>query len=241
MLKTEDLKGIIFDYGGTLDSNGKHWAEVLWDAYQDTQVPVEKQAFRDAYVYGERYLATHPVIESQDTFKDLLEKKVDLQINWLIDNDFLTANDKTSSYSLAVSNQCYNFAISTLQNERPILTELRKKYPMVLVSNFYGNVSAVLADFNLSHYFDKIIESAVVGVRKPDPAIFSLGVEALGFDPEDIVVIGDSHTKDIVPAGKAGCKTIWLKGIGWEKDDDSLTADAVITDFVELKTIFNIQ
>ena len=23
------VKGIIFDYGGTIDSNGKHWAEVV--------------------------------------------------------------------------------------------------------------------------------------------------------------------------------------------------------------------
>ena len=28
------IKGIIFDYGGTIDSNGMHWAEVIWRAYQ---------------------------------------------------------------------------------------------------------------------------------------------------------------------------------------------------------------
>ena len=25
-----DIKGIIFDYGGTIDTNSRHWAEVLW-------------------------------------------------------------------------------------------------------------------------------------------------------------------------------------------------------------------
>ena len=28
MLK--DIKGVIFDYGGTIDTNSRHWAEVLW-------------------------------------------------------------------------------------------------------------------------------------------------------------------------------------------------------------------
>ena len=66
---------------------------------------------------------------------------------------------------------------------------------MVLVSNFYGNVQAVLADFNLLQYFESIIESAVVGVRKPDPQIFRLGVDALGMKPEEVLVVGDSYKK----------------------------------------------
>ena len=62
----------------------------------------------------------------------------------------------------------------------PVLKELSEKYPLVLVSNFYGNVETVLKDFGIDTYFKEIIESAVVGVSKPDPKIFSLGVEALG-------------------------------------------------------------
>ena len=42
------IKGIIFDYGGTIDSNGMHWAEVIWRAYQANRVPVEKEIFRNA-------------------------------------------------------------------------------------------------------------------------------------------------------------------------------------------------
>ena len=34
MLTTDKIKGIIFDYGGTIDSNGLHWAEVIWKAYE---------------------------------------------------------------------------------------------------------------------------------------------------------------------------------------------------------------
>ena len=234
MLNLDKLKGIIFDYGGTIDSNGKHWAEVLWEAYEDNQVPVTKKDFRDAYVFGERYLATNYIIEPSDTFKNLLEKKVDLQINWLIEKGFLSKNDKPAQYSLAISSQCYRFASFTLQKAIPVIQKLNEKYPMVLVSNFYGNVKSVLDDFGITHYFKDIIESAVVGVRKPDPAIFSLGVEALGLCPEDVVVIGDSYSKDIIPATAIGCKTIWLQGIGWEEDGLGQKADVIIHDFCEL-------
>lgn len=240
MLDISKIKGIIFDYGGTIDSNGKHWAEVLWDAYEDNKVPVTKEQFREAYVYGERYLATNPVIEANDTFAVLLKKKTDLQIAFLLDKGYLTGKGKSLEYSLAISGQCYNFAKHIISGEKAILDALKSKYPMVLVSNFYGNVQAVLSDFGLLEYFGDIIESAVVGVRKPDPAIFGLGVDKLGLPASEIVVIGDSYTKDIVPATTTECKTIWLKGPGWEKDDDSATADIIITDFKELKDIFRL-
>ena len=56
MLTIDKIKGIIFDYGGTIDSNGLHWAEVIWKAYETYQVSVAKADFRNAFVYGERTL-----------------------------------------------------------------------------------------------------------------------------------------------------------------------------------------
>lgn len=240
MFELNKIKGIIFDYGGTIDSNGKHWAEVLWESYQDQQVPVTKQQFREAYVYGERYLATHPLIRPEDNFYRLLKVKTELQIGYLTENNFLSQSNKTEEYSLAISDQCYNFVKHRISEEKPLLEQLKQHYPMVLVSNFYGNVQAVLNDFGLLDMFEEIVESAVVGIRKPDPAIFSLGIEKLGLLPENVVVIGDSYTKDIVPARKNGCPAIWLKGPGWGDEEENATADVVITDFMELKSVFDL-
>lgn len=240
MFDLEKVKGIIFDYGGTIDSNGAHWAEVLWKAYENAQVPVTKAEFRDAYVYVERYLAVNPLIKPKHTFEDLLKIKVDLQLNNLLETKKVEYSDKIKQYSFAISSQCYTFAKETISKEIQILEQLKAKYPMVLVSNFYGNVQAVLEDFDLLRFFDKIIESAVVGVRKPDPAIFGLGIEELNLSAQSIAVIGDSHSKDIVPAQKNGCQTIWLKGPGWGDDDENATADIIISDFMELKTVFHL-
>ena len=93
--------------------------------------------------------------------------------------------------------------------------------PLVLVSNFYGNIETVLEDFGIRRFFGAIIESAVLGIRKPDPRIFEHGVKALGLLPEETLVIGDSYRKDIVPAESIGCQAIWLKGKGWTEEEDA--------------------
>jgi FMN phosphatase YigB (HAD superfamily) len=237
-----NIKGILFDYGGTIDSNGKHWAEVCWEAYAAYSVPVTKEQFREAYVYGERYLAQYPVIEPHDNFLILLRKKMQIQLKYLIDKGFLPDNDKSSQYFIAISNQCYNFARSISEKAKPVIAALSTRYPLILVSNFYGNIREILRDFELIQYFDEIIESAIVGVRKPDPAIFALGIKTLGLSPEEVVVIGDAYSKDIVPAKKIGCHTIWLKGIGWDdkKETDIASADVIMSDFVELKGLFDL-
>jgi putative hydrolase of the HAD superfamily len=239
MIDLKQIKGIIFDYGATIDSNGKHWAEVLWDAYLTHQVPVSKSDFRDAYVYGERYLAVHQIIRPHFNFRDVLLEKINLQLQWLIQQRILPKNGQILSYSLAISEQCYNFASETTKLAKPVLETLHKHYPLILVSNFYGNIDAVLKDFDIDRCFDELVESAVVGIRKPDPAIFALGVKKLNLEPQEVAVVGDSYKKDILPAQSIGCRTIWLKGTGWD-EEESGSADVVITDLLEIEKLFTI-
>ena len=240
MWNREQVKGIIFDYGGTIDSNGMHWAEVIWKAYEATQVAVSKADFRNAYVYGERTLGKNPIVKPHHTFLDMLRIKSDLQIEWLKNEGFLKEEEATQEVKSNIADWCYNYARQSIEATRPILTELAQRYPMVLVSNFYGNIESVLKDFALDGFFRSIVESAVVGIRKPNPAIFQLGVDQLQLPAESIVVIGDSYDKDIVPATTIGCQTIWLKSIGWSEYKGDETADAIIPDFQELKKLFSL-
>lgn len=238
MTKLNNITGLIFDYGGTIDSNGLHWAEVIWKAYESVLVPVSKGDFREAYVYGERTLALNPLIKPHYTFKEVLRTKIDLQMQWLQTNHKFPENHiMNEDTSEAIADWCYDFAKRTTSKAKQTLHKLAAQYPMVLVSNFYGNIETVLKDFDLDCFFPTIVESAVVGVRKPDPQIFRLGVDQLNMNAQNIVVIGDSYTKDIVPASSIGCKTVWLKNIGWEAYKGNETADRVISDFFELETL----
>ena len=281
-MKKLDIKGIIFDYGGTLDTRGDHWSEVLWQGYEhfgigvvadeevEPGVSIHKQAFRDAYVYGERALAVNPIVTPDFHFEDILREKLILELNFLAGKELLETgkddaekqaklgNDSdASSESLLLSlsdSEIHQIAVDMahyinaktldlLQENKQVLEHLKQAgYPMVLVSNFYGNINQVLKDAEIDGYFKEVIESAVVGVRKPNPAIFALGVYALDLPASQVLVVGDTYGKDIIPAHKLGCHTLWIKGLQWEeKQVDESIPDGIIRKLSEMEEVLKIS
>ena len=229
-------KGYIFDYGGTIDTNGCHWGKMLWHAYQRHNIPVSEDEFRKAYAYAERTLGRIPIIQSDYTFRKTLSVKLRIEFEYLQDKGIIVSgNFNSASEQTAILDDLYKMVVANTEKAREVLLKLKEQADIVLVSNFYGNLNVVLKEFNLDDIFDRVIESAVVGVRKPDPAIFQLGINALGMAPENIVLVGDSFEKDIVPGKKVGLNTIWIKGEQWgDKQYDEKLADKVITDFSQL-------
>ena len=221
-------RGIIFDYGGTLDSRGVHWSEVIWAAYQRVGVKVDKERFREAYVYAERELARVRHILPNDDFLSLLQKKMRIEFGWLATQG-LVAAASVEDAAMAVATDCDAQARECIDEARPVLESLSGRYPLILVSNFYGNVDAVLRGYDIRHFFKGIIESAVVGVRKPNPTLFKLGVDALELPAASVLVVGDSLKKDILPAESLGCQVLWLKGKGWTAEEDSQSHPHTIT------------
>ena len=281
-MKKLDIKGIIFDYGGTLDTRGDHWSEVLWQGYEhfgigvaadeevEPGVSIHKQAFRDAYVYGERALAVNPIVTPDFHFEDILREKLILELNFLAGKELLETgkddaekqaklgNDSdASSESLLLSlsdSEIHQIAVDMahyisaktldlLLENKQVLEHLKQEgYPMVLVSNFYGNINQVLKDAGIDGYFKEVIESAVVGVRKPNPAIFALGVCALDLPASQVLVVGDTYGKDIMPAHKLGCHTLWIKGLQWEeKQVDESIPDGIILKLSEMEDFLKIS
>lgn len=224
-----EMKGIIFDYGGTLDTNGVHWSEVLWKAYQKENIKVTKEAFRDAYVFAERRLEAEPVVLPEDNFLAVLRKKTDIETRYLMDNGIWEVDELTRRPDAEhIALDCYIEARKQVSKSIEILKQLAGKYKLALVSNFYGNLESVLSDFGFD-CFSTVVESAVVGVRKPDARIFSIALERMGLNAEEVVVVGDSLKNDIMPAKSVGYKTMWLKGIGWNgTTEDSPAADHTI-------------
>ena len=217
------IKGIIFDYGGTIDSRGDHWSHIIYEGWKQAGLEVPVEVFRDAYVHAERALARERHILPGDNFYILLLKKMHIELEWLAEQTDFISSDVIPAKAESIARYCYETARGCVEEARPTLESLAAKYPLVLVSNFYGNVDEVLRDFDIRKYFKGVIESAVVGVRKPDARIFMLGVVALGMEPEDILVVGDSLRKDILPARSIGCETAWIKGRGWTPDEDIAT------------------
>ena len=229
-------KGYIFDYGGTLDTAGCHWGKMLWHAYERQSIPVTEEQFREAYVFAERTLGKNPIIQTDYTFRKTLEVKLRIEFEYLQAKGYLcNSNFCLASMQAAVLDDLYERVRTITAQSKEVLVKLKESHPLVLVSNFYGNLPVVLEEFGLSGLFNTVVESAVVGIRKPDTRIFQLGVDALGLPPEEITVVGDSISKDIAPAKRLGCQTVWIKGEGWtDQPEDTSMADRIISDLTEI-------
>ena len=68
----------------------------------------------------------------------------------------------------------------------------------------------VLQMQGIVHYFDVLVFSDEVGIRKPDRSIFHLTAEKLGAVPGEIVHIGDDLRSDALGGKKAGFRTVLL-------------------------------
>ena len=250
------MKGIIIDYGATIDSNGKHWSEIIWEGYCLCSLPVTKDLFREAYIYTARLLAFNPAIKPDFNFFELMQARVGIQLNYLLQSGALSEeimqttlrvfsdgempimedlNDLTTHFASVIAGHCYDYARRCTMDAIPIVEYLTTKYELALVSNFYGNLSAVLQDFVLLRCFRHVIDSSVVGLRKPNPEIFKLAIEKLQLPPEEIYVIGDNFRKDIEPAIGLGCKGIWIKGVSWNAKDNELEYEPNVTNLLQVK------
>lgn len=201
-----EIKTVFFDYGGTLDTGGRHWMEVIGEAYRHAGIEIDGATFRDAYVYAERALEKSQIILPSDNFHEVMLKKLALQ------RDFLRMDFDIRP----IAEYCYKTAQRFTGEAVRTLRILAERVPLVLVSNFYGNLESVTADFGIRDFFTLLIDSTIVGIRKPDSRIFALahkeitGKTGIEIHPAEVLVIGDSIKNDIAPALSLGFKAIRL-------------------------------
>ena len=56
-----------------------------------------------------------------------------------------------------------------------------------------------------------------------------------GGRPSEVLVVGDSYKKDILPAESLGCRVAWLKGKGWTKEEDDQMHPSIISQLADVK------
>jgi HAD superfamily hydrolase (TIGR01509 family) len=222
------MKAVLFDFGGTIDTNGVHWSERFWEYYQRFGVKVAKKDFEKAFVQADVEILKNNL--SRATFKKILELQLSSQF------DILNLHQEQTLLQSLMS-ECYSDTRSVVEGAKLLLTDAKKRYKLALVSNFYGNLDVVCKEFGLDKIFDVRIDSEIVGVRKPDPKIFGLALEQLAVKPDQSYVVGDSYDRDIVPGKQLGCKTIWLKGKSWKEELRTDAADSIISSFEGLRNI----
>jgi len=91
-----------------------------------------------------------------------------------------------------------------------VKTLLRNGHRLGVVSNAEGQVARDLDNAGYRDLFEIVVDSHVVGVEKPDPAIFQIAIEKMKVRPEATIFVGDVPSVDVAGARAAGITPILL-------------------------------
>jgi putative hydrolase of the HAD superfamily len=101
------------------------------------------------------------------------------------------------------------------------LSYLNNKYSMHVISNgFKESTEMKIHNNGLGIYFDNVIISEVVGINKPDKAIFEHALSLADAHVSESMMIGDSIEADIRGAQNFGMKAIYFNPEGKEAPED---------------------
>jgi len=96
----------------------------------------------------------------------------------------------------------------------PVLSELKQKYRLGLLSNTTVWTARDHVELGLGDLVEVSTLSCYVGFAKPDVRIFEVAQQLLGLKASELVYVGDSPDYDIAPALQAGWHAILMKRDG---------------------------
>ncbi len=103
-------------------------------------------------------------------------------------------------------------AYRLFEDVQPLLGVAKKaQVPLALITNGASDTQREkLRALDLERWFDVVVISGEVGVRKPDPSAFGIAVEKLEVERANAWHVGDSLRTDVGGARAAGIAAVWL-------------------------------
>ncbi|MFX1259527.1 MAG: HAD family hydrolase [Promethearchaeota archaeon] len=204
------IKGFFFDIYGTLliynnmSEAWTEWVSIFYKSLKNHGLELSKELFA---LHCDGFFGK-PEPPAQKGELTIFERR----INVLCKNLGLELKKKGIQ---DVATSCINAwqkFISLDPDTLPVLKTLKKNKILAVISNFDHppHIYSLLSDLNLYEFFDSIIISGVVGVKKPNPSIFSFALKQTGLLPNEVVFIGDAP-EDIQGANAAGIYSILIQ------------------------------
>lgn len=203
------IETVLFDFGGTLDSDGLAWKERFHALYRTEGLDLSADAFAPAF-----YAADDALVGALATTTGLEETVDALTTN--LEAELARRGGGTghaeidSARGQRVASRFLSDMSIAFARNRPVLETLGQRYRLGLVSNFYGNLEGACESSGLAPLFGAMADSQRVGAEKPDPAIFHAALSALHAAPETAVMVGDSLRRDYEGARRSGLSFIWI-------------------------------
>jgi putative hydrolase of the HAD superfamily len=208
------IRGVIFDLGSTLIRFEDDWPEVL----QENSQALARQLKLDGYHLDGNSFIEAFVEEIQDNYHVRERDWVERTTSSLLRKVLSRFGHREVEEEL-IERAVYKFYTVSEDRWAPmdgvyeVLNELRKKdLYLGLISNAgdEGNVQRLIDNANLRSYFEPILISAAIGIRKPNPKLFEMVLEAWDLPAHQVVMVGDNLGADILGAQNAGVHQIWL-------------------------------
>lgn len=200
--------GIVFDLGGTLFIYGdmqKAWSDWLHTLH-GSLVPHGLKESIDALAArcdGFFSKPEPPRVEGLTVFETRIQALA-------AEAGLSIANDKLGEIETSVLGAWWSHL--SLDPEAPdVLRHLCSRYALALVSNFDHpkHLYEILDHHKLTQFFDAIVISGEVGVKKPDPRIMFLALDSLGLQAKSCIYVGDIE-EDERCALSAGMRAITI-------------------------------
>lgn len=115
--------------------------------------------------------------------------------------------------SLEYAHRLYTASFDTqlVPGVETVLCQLTQTYRLAVISNAMSDVPRRgIEKLNLSQFFDVVVVSRDVGIRKPDPEIFRYALANLNVHPSQALHVGDSLSQDVAGAQRSGMRAVWI-------------------------------
>ena len=205
------IKGIIFDVGGTLVyTNHDHFeTSNAWMAANF----LRSKGFRfDPEAFASRLVDIRRTLLKGDA--ELRQIGTTVQHLNLVAKEFaieLTGETLLQTEQAFVTPEaCGSVALPGIPE---VIKKLHERFKLGIISNTRSHIliEETLKYQGLLHYFDPLVTSVSAGYCKPSIVIFQTVLDSWKFLSQQVVMIGDSLSKDIAGAKPLGMKTVWLK------------------------------
>lgn len=228
LLSMDQIKAVTFDLDGTLA-----YGALDSESYQKELV---NYLHKIGYSGGKGTInkARQAMLEKMRRHH---ARNIELRFDLLYSNMLFDLGLEITQERLEHIEGLYNrfYKIEVLPGVKEMLAELSKKYKLAVVANVITNVSRLaLQKLELAKYFDYIVLSRDLGVRKPDLEIFVYALRSMWVKGSETVHVGDSLETDVQGGKNAGMKTAWIKG---DEEVMNIHPDFVISKVTELPSL----
>lgn len=117
------------------------------------------------------------------------------------------------------------------------IRQLHQHYHLAIVSD--GQAAYAVPELNavgLAGYFDPIIISGDIGVRKPHERLFTNALTAMKMSPSEVLFVGNDMYRDVYGAKRVGMTTVFCKSNQGLAEKEGVKPDYMIYQFPELLT-----